>query len=323
MPILPLLFDLARNVANLSRVGGPKVCVVPSMDGRALQSSLVGFLNYLADQRLSTFEERQKQRPGTRHIGRQGQRLDMDAWLKSTVILLKLAQTEAIAKRKIRLGIVSRYLERPGRWHDPEGVGEEQVKAWRKRNLVRKLVFNTAFALRVTALAVPADLDRLPLSDQLAYMRGLGSRAKALFEPLTDHLFPAEALWLLFDFSLHTDAELKSFMAALKRYRQESLEDRLSGLAANIAPALKEIRDLLPDQSSTTEAPVALDTLLAAVRGGSPVWFLRSRPTSLLRLILPVAGATEQTQAAASLDDHFDPRTDQTGGTSWISVHLL
>jgi hypothetical protein len=292
MPILPLLISLARNIANLSRIGGPEKLVVPSADGRDLHLSLVNVLNEINRLRLSSYEDRANLKHGQAHVARKGQRFDVNAWLRSSTILLKMAQAAAIAKPKDQLDIVSRYLMRPGRWHDKMGLGEEQVKAWRKKDSAAKLIFKPDFAMRLTALAVPADLDRQSPSDQIAYLKGLGLKAKALFEPLTDNLIPAESLWLLFDLSLHSDMELRRMLKELETYRQETLEDRLIGLAKSLVPALAEIEDLLPDlswpfaQFDTSD----LEHVAVARAIGTPSV---AHSFSLSKLILPVAGARE------------------------------
>lgn len=322
MPILPLLLDLARNISNLSRIGGPKFVVVPPADGRALQTSLIDFLNFFANTRLSNLEDRQKLRSEGRYVAKRGQRFDVDAWLRSTVILMKMAQTEAIAKRKMQLSIVSRYLERPGRWEDPQGIGEDQIHAWRKKDLLRKHLFGTELVMRTTALAVPANLDDMSTSEQLNYMRGLGERAKELFEPLTDNLFPAEALWLLFDFSLHKDAELRDFLVALKPYREESLQDRLQGFIKNLAPALIEIEDLLPEKPTAVKASAPVPAFLLAIENGAPAWFFQPHNASLLKLILPVEGAIDEKSKAIDFDSRFDDACEQEDAAAWLPLYL-
>lgn len=263
MSVLSLVIELLRNGANLSRIGGPEDLVVPSVTGQALPPPLQAFLNTFARLRMSTYQERMKLRPGEAHVVKRGQRFDVNAWLRATIIQLKLAQTEAIGPRKVQLDIVSRYLERGGRWHDPTGVGEEQVKAWRKRALIGEYVFQTDQALRLTAFLVPADFDQRTLPDQIAFLKTFGTHIREFYEAQMDDKFPAEAFWLLFDFSLHTDAELTKLIAVLKPFWRESIEDRLIGLITHLLPAFMNIEDLIPDIIPLIQDP---DTLRGFVQ---------------------------------------------------------
>jgi hypothetical protein len=263
MSVLSLVIELVRNIANLSRIGGPKDLVVPSVSGQDLPPQLLTFLNTFARLRMSTYQERMKLRPGVAHVVKPGQRFDVNAWLHATIIQLKLAQTEDIGPRKVQLDIVSRYLERGGRWHNPTGVGEEQVKAWRKRALIGEYVFQKDQALRLTAFLVPADLDQRALPDQIAFLKMFGTQIREFYEAQMDDKFPAEAFWLLFDFSLHTDAELTKLIAVLKPLWQESIEDRLIGLIMHLLPSFMNIEDLIPDIIPLIQDP---DTLRGFVQ---------------------------------------------------------
>jgi hypothetical protein len=303
--VLPLIIDLARNIANLSRIGGPKNLVVPSVTGQPLPNALLDFVNTFARQRLSKYKDRLGLRHGEAHVAKKGQRFDVDAWLRSTIILFKMAQSEDIGPRKKQLDIVSRYLLRKGRWHDPTGVGEEQIKDWRKQNRLRKYIFKRDLALRITALAIPADLEQQTLSEQIAFLKALGPRAKNLYEGQMDEKFPAEAFWLLFDFSLHTDAELVKLLEALKPFRQESLGYRLCALAAAFLPALIETQDQNPEIFSVLYEPEKFDAIAEAVNRTSPVLSSGPRSVCLSAMILPVEGAEKTTKALISFEDHL------------------
>ncbi|ASP21267.1 hypothetical protein ANTHELSMS3_02605 [Antarctobacter heliothermus] len=322
MPILPLLLDIARNASNLSRIGGPKVGIVPPIDQGVLQSSLVNFVNYVSDMLLSTIEERDDLRTDSRHVRKPGKRFDVNAWLPSIVILMKLAQAEAIGKRKTRLNLVSRYLERPGRWHNPEGVGEDQVKYWRIKNRNFNPIFTKDFALRTTALAIPAELDRLTIAEQMTYMRELHVRAKNLFEPLTDNLFPAEAFWLFFDFSLHEDQELVDFISALAPYRQESIPARLAGFAKALMPAIDEMKDLFPDVEQPAGEEFRALAFLQAINNGAAAGFIKPSVKGLDGLILSGGHTEEEGARDASLTMQFEEWIDKDSSLSWLPLRL-
>ncbi len=265
MSVLSLLIDLLRNTKNLSRIGGPKDLVVPSVTGHALPDQLLTFLNTLARLRMSTYSQRMALRPGEAHIGKPGQRFDVDAWMHTTIIHLKLAQTEALGPHKVQQDIVSRYLERGGRWHDPMGLGEGQVKAWRRKALIGEYVFQADQALRLTAFLIPADFTQRALPDQIAFLKTFGTQIKEFYESRMDDRFPAEAFWLFFDLSLHTDDELTKLIAVLKPLLQQSIEDRLIELVTHLLPALLNIEDLIPDVVALIQGPDTLKQFLKSL----------------------------------------------------------
>jgi len=250
---LPLASDLLRNASLVAwpkaSAKAPPMRIAPPLDGRGLSHAVLSMVNDLDRLKLSSLDEISTLLPGEVPTGRSGSFFDLQHWLRASFLLLKAGQCRLGVRGQAHADLVSRYLRRPGPFHNPDGYDTQLHDSYRdNRRYLNSALFNKDTAAAFTALALPNDLLERPRKAQFAYMRRtLPEVAHETYAPHFDALFPAEFFTLFFDFSEHDDEQIRRTLGKL-------------------AP-------LLTDAEFRTQAPLKLLELFDLTEGFlDPVW---------------------------------------------------
>jgi hypothetical protein len=242
--------DLLRNIPNLTRVGGAKVPIVAPTQGRPMESAMIEFIVFLSGHYLSTAVERSQVKFGEIPKRRPGQRFDLDVWLRSSAIILKLKQAEISCGSRNKTALVNKYLARPeaGRFQDKQGVSLEHLKEWRrKKDSLQSDIWTTSFVKLILSCFVPRGFEDLAFNDQRAHLNSLKILADECFSLSLDKAFPVEFFSFFLDFSQHSEDEIKALISGLEATVSLSKEERYARLAIVLQPAIESILDLIGD----------------------------------------------------------------------------
>lgn len=227
---LPLASDLLRNASLVAwpkasaNAPPPPMRIAPPLDGRGLSHAVLSTVNDLDRLKLSSLDEISTLLPGEVPAGRSGRYFDLQHWLRSSFLLLKAAQCRLGARGQAHGDLMSRYLRKPGTFHNPDGYDAQQHDSYRdNRRYLNGTLFNQDTAAAFTALALPPDLLGRSRRAQYAFMRRtLPGVARETFAPHFDALFPAEFFTLFFDFGEHDDEQIRKTLGKLAPYLSDA-----------------------------------------------------------------------------------------------------
>lgn len=221
--------DVLRNISliawpkqSLDRPPPPMRIAAP-LDGRGMSGTMLNVLNNLERLKSATVEQIDALGPDEIPKGRQGAFFDLAHWTRSSFLLLKSAQCRYAARGREHAALMSRYLLKPGLFHDPEGFSQQKHDDARdNKKRLNAHVFGKEVAGGLTILALSPSIFSRPEKQQIQVMRAsLNTAAVDLYTRYFDDLFPVEFFTSFFDFSEHSDRQI---LSTLKKLRP-SIED--------------------------------------------------------------------------------------------------
>ncbi|WP_162630768.1 hypothetical protein [Paracoccus endophyticus] len=248
---------------------------IGAASGDPVPSPLIEVVGLLDRLSFSTLDDRRLLRPGQGFRPGKGAKFDFDMWLRRTFILLKDGQCALAARGREGRILLDRYLEQPGWYQEPQGIGEEQLKKTRRKLGGAKGPWTSDFIRALIALYLPRDFLDRGEAQQKADLLGLAPGVKEIWHPHVDKRFPFEIFWLLLDFSLHSDAQLRRTVTHLASHVRRSPEERLQVALHGLMPILSELADLLGIE---TEPTPAMFEIAEAFPGGQPLFRIRILP---------------------------------------------
>lgn len=248
---------------------------IGAVSGDPVPSPLIEFVGLLDRLSFSTLDDRRLLRPGQGFRPGKGARFDFDMWLRRIFIVLKAHQCALAAPGRASRTLLDRYLEQPGWYQEPQGIGEEQLKKAKGKLGVAQGAWTSDFVGALIALHLPRDfLDRSE-AQQKADLLSLAPGVKEIWRPHVDARFPFEIFWRLLDVSLHSEAQLRRTVIQLASHVRRSPEKRLQVVLHGLMPILSELADLLGVE---TEPTPAMFEIAEAFPGGQPLFRIRILP---------------------------------------------
>jgi hypothetical protein len=245
------LADILRNIPNITRFKGSLVPMVPPMGGRPMEAAMMEFINFLSLHFLTTLTARQSLKRGSLPPSRgKGERFDFDVWLRSSALILKVAQAELSCSKRDRISLVNRYLARheAGRYQSEQGVDKEALKKWRKKfDGPRRGIWTKDTAALLLSLYLPENFHECDAELQHTHLVNLAPWAKEYFTKFLGDKFPVEFFTLFLDFSQHTPSEMRNLVAALQDFCSLPRIDRYQKIAAALSPVICNLADLFSD----------------------------------------------------------------------------
>ena len=215
-----------------------------------MEAAMMEFIVFLSTHYLTTDFERSQVKLGQIPKRRPGQRFDLDAWLRSSAVILKIKQAELSCSPRKKLALVNKYLERhdAGRFKDVQGVNPENMKdRLRKKDSLQKDILTKSFVKLLLSSFLPLGFENLAIKDQCVHLNGLKLWADEHFSLCLGDAFPVEFFSFFLDFSQHSVDEIKALISSLSTTLSLSAEERYAQLAIVLQPAIGSIVDLIDD----------------------------------------------------------------------------
>lgn len=249
-PFDPLAFsaDLLRNGPNLARIGGPKVPMVVPLGGRPMEAAMMEFIVYLSGHFYTTAADRRQAVDGTPPPRRPGQRTDLEAWMRSSAIVLKVAQAELSCHGADKIALVNRYLSLPGPLQNRQGIHIETLKDWRRKDSSQGAIWTKETAANLTALFLPPEIAQLDPRARRARLNGLREWIETLLKPYLDEPLQIAFFSMFLDFSQHSEGDLDKMIRRLAPRVATPLAVRLKAVEKGLKPALAAVADLLGEE---------------------------------------------------------------------------